>query len=75
VLRNNIRIIGSAYAAPVHYYQAVRIAQRYHRELPLAEVVTSRFGLGGVIQAFEAIQRGKAGKAVLMPDISAEAAI
>lgn len=67
ILRNDVRIIGSAYAAPVHYYRAVEIAQRCHREVPLADIVTRRFGLPYAIQAFEAVQTGEAGKTVLAP--------
>jgi threonine dehydrogenase-like Zn-dependent dehydrogenase len=65
VLRNNIRIIGSAYAAPSHYYRAVQIARQSHRDIPMASVVTSRFTLDNALQALHAVERGQAGKAVL----------
>jgi threonine dehydrogenase-like Zn-dependent dehydrogenase len=67
ILRKNLRVIGSAYAAFQHYQRAIEIVQRHSRELPLAQIVTGLFRLGDVLNAFEAMEQGRAGKAVLVP--------
>lgn len=67
VLRRNIRIIGSAYAGPSHFYRAIRVAQQFHKHVPMANVVTSRFHLKDALQALLAVQEGKPGKAILEP--------
>jgi len=65
VLRKSIQILGSAYASPVHCFQAVKMAQRYHQEKSINEIITSRFGLDNAIEALMTIKSGKAGKVVL----------
>ena len=67
ILRKNLRIIGSAYAAPGHYQGAIDIAHRYNRDLPLEQIVTSQFRLEDAAMAFRTIEQGSAGKAVLVP--------
>ena len=67
LLRKNLSIIGSAYAAPEHYRRSIEIAQRHHDKFALSRIVTGRFGLQHAAAAFENITRGRAGKAVLVP--------
>ncbi len=67
ILNNNIRIIGSAYTSPTHYFGAVRLSQHLHLRLPIADVVTRQFGLSQVMQAFDCVAHGQPGKVVLVP--------
>jgi threonine dehydrogenase-like Zn-dependent dehydrogenase len=67
ILNKNIRVIGSAYASPTHYFGAVRLIRHLHHRLPIADVVTRQFALADVMSAFDSVGRGEPGKAVLVP--------
>jgi 5-exo-hydroxycamphor dehydrogenase len=63
----NLRIIGTALFQSPHVYGAIQVAQRHHREFPLAEAVTHRFPLGESQRALEAVARMETVKAVITP--------
>lgn len=54
---DNVRIIGSALSRPRHIFKTIQLAQRYHAQLPLTEVVSHRFGLEDAQSAIEAVGR------------------
>ncbi|KAE8357229.1 hypothetical protein BDV27DRAFT_170934 [Aspergillus caelatus] len=68
IVRKALQIIGTTYAAPQHYFQAMKLAEMYHERFPLAECVTHRFPLRKTLQAFEAITKGDAVKVVIEPN-------
>jgi threonine dehydrogenase-like Zn-dependent dehydrogenase len=67
ILNKNIRVVGSAYASPAHYFGAVRLTRHLHQRLPIADVVTRQFALADVMRAFDSVARGEPGKTVLVP--------
>ncbi|KAE8342132.1 hypothetical protein BDV24DRAFT_162683 [Aspergillus arachidicola] len=67
IVRKALRIIGTTYAAPRHYFQAMKLAEMYHERFPLVDCVTHKFPLKKTLQAFEAINRGDAVKVVIEP--------
>lgn len=66
---NNLRIIGTALYQPEHLYGAIQVAQKHHREFPLAEAVTHRFSLEDSQKALEAVARLETVKAVIIPGL------
>jgi 5-exo-hydroxycamphor dehydrogenase len=67
VVHKNLRIVGSCYAQPEHYYRAMLLAGELERHLPLAEIITHRFDVADAIAALDAVERGEAVKAVIQP--------
>jgi threonine dehydrogenase-like Zn-dependent dehydrogenase len=65
---NNIRIIGTALGQPQHLYRAIQVAQKYHRQFPMAEAISHRFALGEAQKALEAVARLETVKAVIVPN-------
>lgn len=63
----NLRIIGTALSQPRHLYEAIRVAQRHHREFPLARAISHRFCIEDSQKALEAVRDQQAVKAVIMP--------
>ncbi|KXF50223.1 hypothetical protein AXA44_20995 [Rhodococcus sp. SC4] len=68
---DNVRIIGSALSRPRHIFKTIQLAQRYHAQLPLTEVVSHRFGLEDAQSAIEAVGRHEPIKAVIQPGMEA----
>jgi 5-exo-hydroxycamphor dehydrogenase len=65
---NNLRIVGSQFQQPYHYFQTIRLAQRLRNELPFEQAVTHRFPLAESKAAIEAAACGDAVKAVVLPN-------
>jgi threonine dehydrogenase-like Zn-dependent dehydrogenase len=63
----NLRINGTAIFDKRHLYGAIQIAQRCHREFPMAEAVTHRFPLAEAGDALQAVSRLQTVKAVITP--------
>lgn len=63
----NLRIIGTALSQPRHLHEAIKVAQRHHRSLPMAQAVTHRFCIDDSQQALEAVARLETVKAVITP--------
>jgi hypothetical protein len=64
-VRNNLKIIGSVYASPVHYGMAVRVAAGAHGEWPLGSVVRQSFDLGDAQAALDAVRGRSPGKTII----------
>lgn len=67
IVSTNIRIVGTSYAQPQHYYRAMVLAERYHREFPLVDCVTHRFDVEHSQDALQAVRNGETVKAVITP--------
>ena len=67
ILRNNLRIIGSAYTSERFYHRAIQLAERRHASWPLADMIHRDFGLTDLLDAFRWIEAGGRGKAVVEP--------
>ncbi|OXR43659.1 5-exo-hydroxycamphor dehydrogenase [Nocardia cerradoensis] len=67
VVHKNLRIVGSCYAQPEHYYKAMHLAATLERKVPLAEIITHRFDVTEVNEALDTVERGDAVKAVIQP--------
>ncbi|WP_037805811.1 MULTISPECIES: zinc-binding dehydrogenase [unclassified Amycolatopsis] len=67
VVHKNLRIVGSCYAQPEHYYRAMNLAARLERTIPLARIITHRFDVAEADAALDAVERGDAVKAVISP--------
>lgn len=63
----NLRIIGTALSQPRHLYEAIKVAQRHHSSLPMAQVVTHRFCIDDSQKALEAVANLETVKAVITP--------
>jgi threonine dehydrogenase-like Zn-dependent dehydrogenase len=66
----NLTIAGATFPKPKHYYQAMHLAARLQDRVPLAALVTHRFGIAQANQALAAVKSGEAIKAVIEPSIS-----
>ena len=67
IVKTNISIVGTSFAQPEHYYQAMKLVERHHKEIPLAECVTHRFGIEDSQAALDAVRNGETVKAVITP--------
>ncbi|KIW16066.1 hypothetical protein PV08_06117 [Exophiala spinifera] len=65
LVRKSLRIIGTKFAAPHHYYRAVQLADTYHERFPLAECVSAKVPLRNTEKAFELIASGTVVKVVI----------
>ena len=65
VVRNSWKLIGSVYAEPKHYGQAVALVDDEHANWPLAAAVRSSFQLEDVQAALDAVRTRSPGKTVL----------
>jgi threonine dehydrogenase-like Zn-dependent dehydrogenase len=70
VVDRNLRIVGTRYAQPRHYYRAMVLAGTYHREFPLVEAITHRFSLDQSQDALQAVTEGEVIKAVVTPNLA-----
>ena len=69
VLNNrNLTIAGSALFQARHVRQAIGVAQRCHRQMPMAEAVTHRFALEDAQTALSMVSRLETIKAVIVPN-------
>ncbi|OOQ89762.1 5-exo-hydroxycamphor dehydrogenase [Penicillium brasilianum] len=67
IVRKALRIVGTTYAAPHHYFEAMKLAEMYHKRFPLVNCVTHRFPLKDTVKAFDTITKGEAVKVVIEP--------
>ncbi|QUT06847.1 zinc-binding dehydrogenase [Sphingobium phenoxybenzoativorans] len=65
----NFTVRGSMAPRPKYYYHALHLAARMADKLPLAELITHRFGIGQAADAYRAVQSGEAVKVVIDPSI------
>lgn len=65
----NLTIAGAAFPKPKHYYGAMQLATRLQDRVPLAHLVTHRFGVTQAGAAIEAMKSGVPIKAVIDPAI------
>ena len=63
----NLKIVGDTYHRNRHYFQAMKLAARVQDRIPLAELITHRFPVDGVLDALKAVEGGEAIKAVIDP--------
>jgi len=63
----NIAVAGASFPKPKHYYQAMQLAARLQDRVPLADLVTHRFGVSHAAEALETMKAGAAIKAVIDP--------
>ena len=66
----NMSVRGSMAPRPKYYYHALHLAARMAEKLPLAELISHRFGLGQAAEAYRAVQSGTAVKVVIDPSIA-----
>jgi len=65
----NLTIGGASFPAPKNYYQAMQFAARVQNQVPLAELVSHRFGISQAAEALQVTRTGVATKAVIDPTI------
>lgn len=66
----NLTIAGATFPKPQHYYQALHTAVRCQERLPLAELVTHRFGVSSAAAALAATAKGEVIKAIIDPELA-----
>lgn len=67
LVHKNLRVVGSCYAQPEHYYRAMMLASTQEASGPLAEIITHRFDVFEANAALDAVESGAAVKAVIVP--------
>lgn len=65
----NLTVGGASFPAPKNYYQAMQFAARVQDEVPLADLVSHRFGIAQAAEALHVTKTGVATKAVIDPTI------
>lgn len=66
----NLTIAGATFPKPKHYYEAMHLAARLQDRVPLAGLITHRFGIAQAGVALELVKSGNTVKAVIDPEIS-----
>lgn len=66
----NVRLFGYTFSKPKHYYRALQLAVQLQDRLPLASLITHRFGIAQAAEALATVQSGDAIKAVIDPSIT-----
>ncbi|MFC9553634.1 zinc-binding dehydrogenase [Rhodococcus sp. NPDC056960] len=67
VVHKNLRIVGSCYAQPEHYFRAMHLASLLESRIPLTEIITHSFDVTEANEALDTVERGDAVKAVIRP--------
>jgi 5-exo-hydroxycamphor dehydrogenase len=67
ILRQNLTIIGSAYASPRHYFAALKLLERSTQLDRISAIVRKELPLVELLEAFAWIEQGGSGKAVVVP--------
>lgn len=65
----NLTIAGATFPKPKHYYEAMHLAVRLQDRIPLADLITHRFGVAQAGEALALIKSGTAIKAVIDPEL------
>lgn len=66
----NLTIAGATFPKPKHYHAALQLAVRCQDKVPLAQLVTHRFGVAEAQKALDATAKGEVVKAVIDPEIT-----
>lgn len=66
----NLTIAGASFPKPKHYHEALQMAARLQHEVPLAALVTHRFGIAGAAAALDATAKGQVIKAIIDPEMA-----
>ncbi len=66
----NLTIAGATFPKPKHYFQAMHLAARVQSEIPLAALVTHRFGIEQATTALEMTAKGEVIKAIIDPELT-----
>jgi threonine dehydrogenase-like Zn-dependent dehydrogenase len=69
----NLTIAGATFPKPKHYYEAMHLAARLQHDVPLAKLVTHRYGIADAAKALDAVHKGEVIKAVIDPELGAAA--
>jgi 5-exo-hydroxycamphor dehydrogenase len=64
----NLTIAGATFPKPKHYHEALHLAVQLQDRVPLAELVTHRYGIAGAADAIAATKAGQVIKAVIDPE-------
>lgn len=65
----NLTVAGASFPKPKHYYQAMHLAARVQDRIPLAALITHRFGVARALEALAMVKSGAAIKAVIDPTL------
>ena len=66
----NLTIAGATFPKPRHYYHAMHLAVRLQDRVPLAQLVSHRFGIAQAAEALGTVKAGRTIKAVIDPTIT-----
>lgn len=66
----NLTVAGATFPKPKHYYQAMHLAARLQDKVPLAQLITHRFGITQAGEALALLKTGTVIKAVIDPQIN-----
>ncbi len=64
----NLRLVGSQFAQPEHFYRSLSLVSQTHKTFPFAEAVTHRYSLEQTMDALDAVVRAETLKAVVEPN-------
>ena len=67
LIHKNLRVVGTCYSQPGHYYRAMRLAAELEHRVPLTEIITHRFDVSDSNRALDTVEQGLAVKAVIQP--------
>lgn len=63
----NLTITGASFPKPKHYHGALQLAVQLQEKIPLADLVTHRFGIADAETALNATKKGQVIKAIIDP--------
>jgi len=66
----NLTVAGASFPKPKHYYEAMHMATRLQDRVPLASLITHRFGVAKAGEALALLKTGNVIKAVIDPQIN-----
>ena len=66
----NLTVAGASFPKPRHYHGALQLAAKLQGKVPLASLVTHRFGIANAAEALDATAKGAVIKAVIDPEIT-----
>ncbi len=67
ICRKDIDVLGSWAYPPTQFWTAINLLCKYHKDLPLGELVTHQFRIGDYKKIFETIEERKGLKIVVKP--------
>jgi len=69
--RSNLTVVGASYPKPKHYFEAMQLAVKLEPQRQLSKIITHRFPINDVEQAFAVSRSGEAIKVVITPNAPA----